>query len=64
MKIAVKIFGIVVALALLGGFMAYLAGFFAEKIPVDFSGVVPIASTTVGLMVIDRIIRTTSGCFF
>jgi len=40
-KIAIKIFGIFVALALLGGVMAYLAGFFAEKIPADFSRVVP-----------------------
>ena len=41
MKIAIKIFGIFVALALLGGVMAYLAGFFEEKIPIDFSNVVP-----------------------
>ncbi len=41
MKIAIKIFGIFVALALLGGVMAYLAGFFEEKIPIDFSKVVP-----------------------
>ena len=41
MKIAIKIFGIFVALALLGGVMAYLAGFFEEKIPIDFSRVVP-----------------------
>jgi RND family efflux transporter MFP subunit len=40
-KIATKIFGIFVALALLGGVMAYLAGFFEEKIPIDFSKVVP-----------------------
>jgi membrane fusion protein (multidrug efflux system) len=40
-KIAIKIFGIFVALALLGGVMAYLAGFFEEKIPIDFSKVVP-----------------------
>jgi membrane fusion protein (multidrug efflux system) len=40
-KIAIKIFGIFVALALLGGVMAYLAGFFEEKIPADFSKVVP-----------------------
>jgi len=40
-KIAIKIFGIFVALALLGGVMAYLAGFFEEKIPIDFSRVVP-----------------------
>ncbi len=41
MKIAIKIFGIVVALALLGGVMAFLAGFFEEKIPIDFSKLVP-----------------------
>lgn len=33
--------GIVFALALLGGVMAYLAGFFEEKIPVDFRGLLP-----------------------
>jgi len=43
-KIALKILGIFVALALLGGVMAYLAGFFEEKIPIDFSGVVPNAA--------------------
>jgi RND family efflux transporter MFP subunit len=42
-KTALKIIGIVCALALLGGVMAYLAGFFDPKIPVDFSGVVPSA---------------------
>ena len=41
MKTALKITGIVIALALLGGIMAYLAGFFEEKIPVDFKGVLP-----------------------
>jgi len=41
-KIVAKIFGILVALALLGGVMAYLAGFFEEKIPIDFSKVVPL----------------------
>ncbi len=41
MKAALKIIGVVIALALLAGVMAYLAGFFEEKIPVDFSGVVP-----------------------
>ena len=45
MKISVKIFGIFVALAFLGGVMAYLAGFFEEKIPIDFSGVVPKADS-------------------
>jgi len=40
-KIAIKIFGIFVALALLGGVMAYLAGFFEEKIPIDFTKEVP-----------------------
>jgi RND family efflux transporter MFP subunit len=42
-KAALKILGIVFALVLLGGVMAYLAGFFDEKIPVDFSQVVPAA---------------------
>ena len=42
MKIEAKLFGIFVALALLGGVMAYLAGFFEEKIPIDFSKVVPL----------------------
>lgn len=41
MKVAFKILGIFLALALLGGVMAYLAGFFEEKIPLDFSKVVP-----------------------
>jgi RND family efflux transporter MFP subunit len=40
-KITLKILGVIIALALLGGVMAYLAGFFEEKIPIDFSGVVP-----------------------
>jgi len=44
-KIAAKILGILVALALLGGVMAYLAGFFEEKIPIDFSQVVPKTET-------------------
>ena len=41
MKTALKIIGIVFALVLLGGVMAYLAGFFETKIPLDFRGVVP-----------------------
>ncbi len=41
MKASLKIVGIVVALVILAGVMAYLAGFFAEKIPNDFSGVLP-----------------------
>ena len=45
MKIAGKIIGIFVALALLGLVMAYLAGFFQEKIPIDFSKVVPQANS-------------------
>jgi RND family efflux transporter MFP subunit len=44
-KAALKILGIIFALALLGGVMAYLAGFFDEKIPIDFSRVVPAART-------------------
>lgn len=43
MKAALKILGIIFALVLLGGVMAYLAGFFDEKIPLDFSRVVPAA---------------------
>ena len=45
MKIAVKIIGIIVALALLGSVMAYLAGFFEKKIPIDFSKVLPKAES-------------------
>ncbi|MBW2440392.1 MAG: efflux RND transporter periplasmic adaptor subunit [Deltaproteobacteria bacterium] len=41
MKASLKIVGIVVALVLLAGVMAYLAGFFTEKISRDFSGVLP-----------------------
>ncbi len=41
MKVTLKIIGIVIALALLVGVMAYLAGFFETKIPVDFRGAVP-----------------------
>lgn len=41
MKTSLKLLGIVVALLLLAGIMAYLAGFFEEKIPPDFSGVAP-----------------------
>ena len=41
MKIALKTLAIIFALVLLGGVMAYLAGFFHEKIPIDFSQVVP-----------------------
>ena len=41
MKAALKIIGIICALALLGGIMAYLSGFFEEKIPLDFKGVLP-----------------------
>ena len=43
MKATLKLLGIVLALVLLGGVMAYLAGFFETKIPMDFSGVVPSA---------------------
>ena len=45
MNAALKILGIIFALALLGGVMAYLAGFFDEKIPIDLSRVVPAAGT-------------------
>jgi multidrug efflux pump subunit AcrA (membrane-fusion protein) len=44
-KASLKIVGIVIALGLLAGVMAYLAGFFEEKIPTDFSGVVPATDT-------------------
>jgi membrane fusion protein (multidrug efflux system) len=44
-KAASKILGIIFALVLLGGVMAYLAGFFDEKIPIDFSQVVPLAAS-------------------
>ncbi len=45
MKTGMKILGILAALVLLVGLMAYLAGFFEPKIPVDFRGVVPSAGT-------------------
>ena len=41
MKTAVKIIGICFALLLLAGVMAYLAGFFETKIPLDYSGALP-----------------------
>ena len=41
MKASLKLLGIVVALVLLAGVMAYLAGFFEDKIAADFSGVIP-----------------------
>jgi RND family efflux transporter MFP subunit len=44
-KASLKIIGVVIALGLLAGVMAYLAGFFEEKIPVDFSGVIPSSDT-------------------
>jgi RND family efflux transporter MFP subunit len=40
-KTALKITGIILALALLGGIMAYLAGFFEEKIPVGHKAGLP-----------------------
>jgi RND family efflux transporter MFP subunit len=43
-KTALKIIGICLALVLLAGVMAYLAGFFETKIPVDYQGVVPSAT--------------------
>ena len=45
MKAPLKIVGIVVALVLLAGVMAYLAGFFTEKISTDCSGVLPATDT-------------------
>lgn len=44
MKIAAKLLGVFVALALLAGVMAYLAGFFEKKIPLDAGQVVPEAA--------------------
>jgi RND family efflux transporter MFP subunit len=44
-KAALKILGIIFALVLLGGVMAYLAGFFDEKIPLDSSRVMPAVGT-------------------
>ena len=41
MKTFMKLGGSVIVLALLGIVMAYLAGFFETKIPIDFRGVVP-----------------------
>ena len=45
MKASLKILGIVIALVLLAGVMAYLAGVFEEKIPVDFSDMAPQSDT-------------------
>ena len=45
MKAALKLLGIIFALVLLSGVMAYLAGFFDEKISIDFKGVVPASDT-------------------
>lgn len=64
MKIAAKVFGVLVALALLGGVMAYLAGFFEKKIPVDFSKVVPQAvsgETVTVAMVTEPLIERAAG---
>ena len=44
MKTGLKIIAICLALVLLAGVMAYLAGFFETKIPVDYSGSLPSAS--------------------
>jgi RND family efflux transporter MFP subunit len=44
-KASLKIVGIVIALGLLAGVMAYLAGFFEEKISTDFSNVAPVTDT-------------------
>ena len=46
MKTTLKVLGIFLALALLGLVMAYQAGFFVEKIPVDFQ--VPVPSAAAG----------------
>jgi len=45
-KAILKALGIILALALLGGVMAYLAGFFEKKIPIDFSRVIPLTDTS------------------
>ena len=45
MKTTLKVVGIFFALALLSIVMAYQAGFFVKKIPVDFKGVVPSAAS-------------------
>jgi RND family efflux transporter MFP subunit len=44
-KTTLKVVGIFLALALLGIVMAYQAGFFVKKIPVDFKGVIPSAAS-------------------
>jgi RND family efflux transporter MFP subunit len=44
-KSSIKIAGIVIALGLLAGVMAYLAGIFEDKIPPDSSNVVPATDT-------------------
>ena len=45
MKTTLKVVGIFFALALLSIVMAYQAGFFVKKIPVDFKGVAPSAAS-------------------
>ena len=45
MKASLKLLGIIVALVLLAGIMAYLAGFFEDKIAADSNGVVPSSAT-------------------
>jgi len=44
-KTTFKLLGVILSLALLSGVMAYLAGFFEKKIPVDFTGVIPAMET-------------------
>ena len=51
MKASFKLLGIVVALILLAGIMAYLAGFFKEKIPAGAGGVVPASSSAQAVVV-------------
>ncbi|MDJ0816009.1 MAG: efflux RND transporter periplasmic adaptor subunit [Desulfobacterales bacterium] len=51
MKIAIKMTAVTAALVLLGVVMAYLAGYFEEKIPIDFRRVLPDAGDGESLVV-------------
>ncbi len=51
MKIAAKILGVIVVLALLAGVMAYLAGYFEKKIPIEVGKVVGKAETETSFLV-------------
>jgi membrane fusion protein, multidrug efflux system len=50
-KIAAKILGVIVVLALLAGVMAYLAGYFEKKIPIEVGKVVGKAETETSFLV-------------